>query len=97
MKLIASFITRRGIHQRIRVCQINSPWVPLNTASASRLRSVALFIILLLVNLGQPFARLANMTYNPEPLLLIAIFFVLFAEALAIDLLTYWPSVIASW
>jgi hypothetical protein len=29
--------------------------------------------------------------------LLIAIFFVLFAEALAIDLLTYWPSVIASW
>jgi hypothetical protein len=97
MKLIASFITRRGIHQRIRVCQINSPWVPLNTASASRLRSVALFIILLLV-LGQPFARLANMTYTiPEPLTPDCDLLRALSEALAIDLLTYWPSVIASW
>jgi len=99
MKLIASFITRRGIHQRIRVCQINSPWVPLNTASASRLRSVALFIILLA---REPWAAFRAFSqhdlHDPRAAnLLIAIFFVLFAGALAIDLLTYWPSVIASW
>ena len=52
-----------------------------------------------LVNLGQPLACLANMTYHDPKggSLLMGIFFVLFAGALVIDLLTYWPIVIASW